>query len=452
MMDRFISGRRLSGSMLAMLVFCAPVIAQPTEAEFVGPIQPDTTLTLDRAVDLALERNYEIRSARSRVVEAGGRLKHDSRLVPSNPELEFSTADRNPAGPERSSTDFGIRLSQELWIGGQGGLKRRAARSRLDGARAAADFLEITVAARTRSAFLDLLVARRSVETAQRTVEVTTNIMETAQARLDSGEATQMEANTAEIGLGRARSELAAAEAEHNLARSRLAELMAVELPDPTSLKGQFETRPLNLPPRRQLLNQVAQRRQDLAAAAAEVAAAQQELKLSRRQLIPNLTVFGFYEEEENAEIAGVGLSLPLPVLHRYSGERTEAGARLEQAGIERDALLLRIRLEVDRAVADYRAARRRVEAITERVLRSAEQNVELTYEAFRAGQVGVAAIASSQETLLQARRDYLEAQRALVRAAGDLERASGGLLILRGSTPERSPEPESKSNMETPS
>ena len=83
-------------------------------------------------------------------------------------------------------------------------------------------------------------------------------------------------------------------------------------------------------------------------------------------------------------------------------------------------------------------------------VLRAAEQNVELTYEAFRAGQVGVAAIASSQETLLQARRDFLDAQRALVRAAGDLERASGGLLVLRGATQNTSN--EFKSNPENPS
>ena len=450
MTDRFISGRRLSGPMLAMLVYCAPLPAQTDTTDFTGPIQPDTTLTLDRAVDLALERNFNIRSARSRVVEAGGRLKHDSRLVPSNPEIEFSTADRDPAGPERSTTDLGIRLSQEFWIGGQGGLKRRAARSRLDAARAAAGFLEITVAARTRSAFLDLLVARQAVETAGRAVAVATDIMQTARARLDSGEATRLEVNSAEIGLGRARSEQAAAEAERNLARSRLAELMAVEFPGPVQLKGDFETRPLNLPPRGELLNRVAQQRQDLAAAAAEVAAAREELQLSRRQLIPNLTVFGFYEEEENSEIAGIGVSLPIPVLHRYSGERTEADARLEQAGIERDALLLQIRLEVDRAIADYRAARTRVEAVSANVLRAAEQNVELTYEAFRAGQVGVAAIASSQETLLQARRDFLDAQRALVRAAGDLERASGGLLVLRGATQNTSN--EFKSNPENPS
>jgi len=440
MIDRFIAGRHAAGPIMALMMLCSSSsIAQTTGAEFIGPIQPDTALTLDRAVYLALERNFEIRLARSRVTEAGGRLQHNRRLVPSNPELEFSIGDRDPQGPGASTTDLGIRLAQEIWIGGQGGLQRRAARSRLEGARAAVGFLETTIAARARSSFLDLLVAQSAVDTAVRAVAVTTDIMETAQARLDSGEATRMEVNTAGIGLGRARSELAAAHAQRNLARTRLAELMAVELPDPTELEGEFETQAISLPPRTRFLNKVAQQRQDLAAAAAEVAAAQQELKLSRRQLIPNLTVFGFYEQEEDAEIIGAGLSLPLPVLHRYSGERTEAGARLEQAGIERDALLLQIRLEVDQAVADYRAARKRIEAVTEAVLRSAEQNVELTYAAFRAGQVGVAAIASSQETLLQARRDFLDAQRAMVRAAGDLERATGGLLVLRGSKPKAS-------------
>ena len=146
---------------------------------------------------------------------------------------------------------------------------------------------------------------------------------------------------------------------------------------------------------------------------------------------MPNLTAFGFYSEEEGDQITGAGVSLPLPLWHRFGGERQQARADLEAAQIKRDRLLLDIRVGMERAVTRYRAARERIQAVGEQMLRAAEDNVELVFESFKAGQVGIMAVATAQESLLQSRNAYLEAQRAFVRAARDLERTSGGLLSV---------------------
>lgn len=218
-------------------------------------------------------------------------------------------------------------------------------------------------------------------------------------------------------------------------------------MPEEVEVSGNFNLRALDLPPRSQLLNRVVAHRGDLAAAAADIAAAESDLALSRRQLIPNLTVFGFYEQEEQEDITGVGVSMPLPVLHRYGGERKEAQANLRKAQIERDALLLEVRVGLERAIADYRVAKTRIEAVSGQVLASAEDNVRLTYEAFRAGEVGITAVSSAQESLLQARRAYLEARRAFIQAASDLERTSGGLLVVHGRPAEPAPSSEPETN-----
>lgn len=438
-----LSGREVIAAMVAVVALMAPLLVaaqseQPSSAK---------TLTLDEVVSTAVKRNLELHAARQEILSARARLEHASRWVPSNPEISVQQRRRNPPGPGGTSTDFGIEISQELWIGGQRGLNRSARQSEVESARAMIQFLELTVAARTRRAFLDLLVARESVETAQRAVAVTEEIQQATQSRKEAGEANRIEVNSASIGVGRAKSALAEARANENAARARLRELMADEVPEEVEVSGDFNLRALDLPPRSQLLNRVVAHRGDLAAAAADIAAAESDLALSRRQLIPNLTVFGFYEQEEQEDITGVGVSMPLPILHRYGGERKEAQANLRKAQIERDALLLEVRVGLERAIDDYRVAKTRIEAVSGQVLASAEDNVRLTYEAFRAGEVGITAVSSAQESLLQARRAYLEARRAFIQAASDLERTSGGLLVVHGRPAEPAPSSESEIN-----
>ncbi|QKK02097.1 MAG: TolC family protein [Pseudomonadota bacterium] len=437
------SGRAAVAAMTVAIALMVPlwVAAQS------GQSSPEGTLTLDEAVATAMQNNLELHAARQEILTARARLEHASRWAPSNPRISVKQRRRNPPGPGGTSTDFGVELSQELWIGGQRGLNRSGRQSEVESARAMIQFLELTVAARTRRAFLDLIVARESVETAQRAVTVTEEIQQTTLSRKEAGEATRIEVNSAAIGVGRARSALAEARADANGARARLRELMADKVPEDIELSGDFNLRALDLPPRSELLNRVVGHRGDLAAAAADIAAAESDLALSKRQLIPNLTVFGFYEQEEEEDITGVGVSMPLPVLHRYGGERKEAQADLRKAQIERDALLLEVRIGLDRAIEDYRVAKSRIEAVSEQVLASAEDNVRLTYEAFRAGEVGITAVSSAQEALLQARRAYLEARRAFIRAATDLERTSGGLLVVHGRPAEAETSPEDEIN-----
>lgn len=425
------------GAGLAVLSLPVTAVATETAKDQEPPRSENlaSPLHLDEAIERAINNNFAIRRARSEVNVALGRERHASRWFPSNPELEVETARRENMQTGEEYDDLGVRIAQELWIGGQGGLMEAASEARTQSARSRLDFLVTTTRARTRAAFLDLLVAREAVSTAERAVEVAKDIQSFARSRLEAGEATRLEVNTADIGVGRAKAALAQAKDDLARANMALAEQLAVDPVARLDIEGQLTAGELALPNRKELLNHSAQRRHDLRAAAAEVAAAQKSLQLSRRQLIPNLKVFGFYEEEEANEVTGVGLSIPLPLLHQFEGERQEAAAQFQAAQIDEGATRLQVRREVLRAVAGYRAARERFQAVTEQMLAAAEENVRLTYEAFRAGKVGSQAITSAQESLLEVRESYLSAQRALISAASELERATGGLLVMTNSS-----------------
>ena len=305
----------------------------------------------------------------------------------------------------------------------------------MSAARSQLDFLQSATRARVRAAFLRALVAQRAVVTARDVLAVNRKLEDYAKRRLQAGKATRLEANTARIGLGRAQALLAEADNRRTQAHLALKQLLAVDPARALQLTGKLAPAPLKLPSRSQLLNKAVARRGDLAAAAEAVNAAGEELKLARRQIVPNLKVFGFYAEEEQSEITGGGVAFELPLLHRYGGERKQAGARLADARLQRDLLQLAVRQQVLSAVADYRAARQRVHALGNAVVAAARDNFELTQRGYEAGEFGSPALTAAQDTLINTRRDYLDALDALVTAGTDLERATGGLIVLNNAS-----------------
>lgn len=404
-------------------------VAAGAAAEKAGHALPDP-LVLDEAVAYAMANNFTLQVAQTRIRERGGMLTHAQRWLPDNPELEVSTGFRNRPGSD--ATDIGIRLSQEFWIAGQGGLLEAAARNRLSAAEAEYEFLRTAIAARTRRAFLEVLWSRESTRTALENLRIARELEAYAKQRFEAGEITRLDLNTARLGTARTRNALEAARAQHERARIELSGLLSVAPGAVPHIKGELDMEPAELPDRGELLDRSLQRRRDLAAAASRIVAARRELDLSRRQIIPNLKVFGFYEKEGgDNHIPGIGISLPLPLFHQYEGETQQSAARLRRSQVENDSLLLAIRREVAMAVTDYNSARSRVGLLTGSMLEAAIQNTALTQEAFKAGQVGSPALSAVQETLLSVREEYLRALRDLIEAGTDLERATGGLAYL---------------------
>ena len=153
------------------------------------PVNESVSLSLQQALEKALRRNSALQSARAGVGRFEGRLTHASRWLPANPELSLQVAERDQDG--QSSTDKGIRLSQEIWIGGQRGLGKAAASARLTAAEQRLAFLETSVRARVRLAYLEALLARESVETAERAETLTGKLYQFASQRFQAGAATQ---------------------------------------------------------------------------------------------------------------------------------------------------------------------------------------------------------------------------------------------------------------------
>src|SRR4030095_13207139 len=93
-------------------------------------------LNLEQVVQIALERNLELKAKREELGIAEGKVIRANLSLQHNPELEGEAGNfkgtRGEPAFARNQTNFAFRLSQELEIGGQSTYRREAAQRNLE--------------------------------------------------------------------------------------------------------------------------------------------------------------------------------------------------------------------------------------------------------------------------------------------------------------------------------
>lgn len=391
--------------------------------------QQGPALTLSAAVAEAIDDNPALAAQRAQVTKYEGDYLHADRPVPSNPELGLQAARRANGG--RVSTDYGIALSQEFWTAGKGQLSSAVVKNRLSATRKDYEFLKLAIAARVRSAFFRVLLAREELATAKRSVALMQKTSDLMRISLQQGKRNRIDLNTAVIGLARARSQQATARQKLSVSRLALTDVLGRDPLDAPDVTGDIAVDVGNLPPRDKLLGIAVARRSDLAAAADRISSAKSAVELAQAQTTPNLRVFGFFNREERSNVAGAGVSVPLTVLHRYTGERKRAAAELYQAQVAKERLQRTIRSRVLEAIARFEAARTKLKQMNDSILRRSEETLRLMQRALQAGKVGSSDVLAAQDNLIAVRKEYLQVQDDYVEAVQMLEISTGGAVSL---------------------
>ena len=392
-------------------------------------MRAEQALSLDEALTTAFDNNPALALQKSRVAGQRGQVVHSGRLTPSNPVIEVQGEKYPSRIPD--NVNYQIRLSQEIWMGNRRDLGRDRATNELTATEQDLEFLRIATAARVRSAFFNLVLAREELATAKRAVDLMEQTSEVIETSYRQGKMTKMDVNTAVIGLARAKSQKAAAGRRLEDRRLELAEVLGVDPRLPLDVRGDFSPTLTDLPEEDRLLEVALQQRADLQAAAKRIAANESALDIAESLSTPNLKVFGFYGRDLGDNVMGGGVSIPLAITHRYRGERMDAAAGLQTAEIEAESLKLSIKRSVLSAIAQYKAARTQLEQMSESILRRSEETLQLMQQALAAGKVGAASLLSAQDNLLAVRNEYIQVQKDYIRATQALEIGTGGAVSM---------------------
>lgn len=381
-------------------------------------------LTMEQAVDLALQRNAELRIQSGEVAGARARLAGASVLLQRNPEVDVEVGRRSRGGGQ--SPEYAVTLSQPIEIAGQRGARVDAARAGIDAADARVRMRRLDLAAEVRETFGRALAADRRVSLAEEAVALAGKSVETAQQRFQAGDASRIEVNAARIEIGRARRELRLGHQRRVAAVAGLRRLLALPPRETLVLEGELretEERPVDL---EALVKTAVTRRPEALAFRRELEAVQAERRLATREAIPTPRIGATIARDEGDRILLGVLSLELPLFTRNQGARGLGDARIDQARVSLEAAERQVEEDVRVAAARYQAALAAARDYSGEILKAVEENLELVNEGYAAGKIDFLQLLLIRRETLDARRDYIETLEELNSARAELGRAVG--------------------------
>jgi outer membrane protein TolC len=379
-----------------------------------------TTLSLDQAIDLAVQRSEGTRSARAGAHGAAEMARAAGQQP--DPMLTVGVDNLPVTGPERLSTTVEsmtmkrIGVAQE-WVSSEKRAAREAAARALVGRESV---MESVAAAETRLqtalAYLDAYYAGEALKLTALSEMHAHDELEAGKGRLatTSGNSAEVLALTASLGMAEDESsDVRQQQGAASVALQRWVGLAVDELSAPGMAASPTEAQYVAAHP-----TVVAKRR--------DIEVARQDTTLARLNRKPNWTWEVSYGQRTGyPDLVSVGVSIPLPIAPAQRQDRETAAklALVEKTEAELAEAQRAAHGEYAALVSDAKRLQDRIDKYHDAVLIPTQQRTAATLAAYRSNQASLA-------TLFEARHAEVEVQRKLLALRRELARAQAQLTF----------------------
>jgi cobalt-zinc-cadmium efflux system outer membrane protein len=393
-------------------------------------------LSLQQAVSIALERNYDLQLAQSAVASARAYVL-TANAAP-NPTLAISAGSINLSGGMgsgalwRKQIDTIVSASQLIERGGKRELRTESARYN---ARAVSDDLRDVRRQLKRlvaQAYVDLHVSQDRVMAAQEAVRLLEATLTAAQLRRDAGDIAGADVERVRVDALRARNDVTAAEAERRRAQQLLAFLLAdTERADVLQAADEWPIAEVITAPDHEAMMQMIERRADVRAASARtdsaLAAARLAESLRTRDISVGLQYEHFPQPSSNPSGNSFGFAVQVPLFTRYyyEGEIGASLAALDAARVNLERIRAAAETEINSAALALVSASERLRRHRDELLLAAEKSAQAAEYAYQNGAVGVMDVLDARRTLRATRLDALTAQADFSKALASWQAAT---------------------------
>ena len=412
---------RISASILAALLVAGPIAAQT-------PPPTSAPLTLEEALAAARVSSPSLEAA-SADLRASSAARTIAGLRP-NPSLEAQTENVAGSGPYRGfeSAETTVGLALPIELGGKRSARIGVADAQGSAAQINSAVAQADLTLRVTQAYVAAVSAERRLRVAREQADISREAYRAANVRVRAGRASPIEEQRADVV--RINADAAAARAERGsvVARDTLARLIG--RPVAPGLDTAWFDRIDGYGPS---TVQPADGTLALAAADAEVATADAQIRLARSQRIPDVTLSASARrlEATNDTAAVFGVSVPLPFFNNGSAAvdqalagRAGAEARRRMARIDAEQAIAAAQAEVDNAAADARNT-------TGPVLAAAVETARIARIGYREGKFGQLDLLDAERTLAETRSAAIDALAAWHDAKARLQRLTSAVTLI---------------------
>jgi cobalt-zinc-cadmium efflux system outer membrane protein len=400
---------------ITTLALCCVAAQVPTYAQ--SPV-----LTLPAAIERAQARAPGVAGALAGVRAADASMQVAQ--ARPNPSLGVEAENVLGSGPYAGfgGGDKTLSVSVPLELGGKREARTQVAQAERDAAGIGVATSRADLTLKITQAFIFLAANERRLELAKTSLGLAEQAERVASERVKAGKASPIDQQRAEVMRINAKVKEGRAERTVGTESARLAHLLGMPLSVTISAPWFDETMttPGSVSDGQPLA---------LAAADAEISAAQARVSVARRARIPDVTVsVGARRVGGSHDRAAVlSLSVPLPLFNNGAGELARAHAELDRAQAQRTA----ISLDTEQGMVDAQNDVANALAAAD----AAGPALAAAGEAARIARIGYAEGKFSQLDLIEAERALTESRESSIDALAALHDARARLARLKGTT-----------------
>lgn len=406
------------------------------QAEPVSPsLAEQLAITEEQAIALFYQRNLGLIAARLNIDSAEAE-QIIAAAIP-NPVFTFAVSELAPKAFARESRGLAVpalkpEIEQLIITAGKRRLRIESSELATEAVTFDVQDVARTLTNEVRRSFYNLLLAQKTIKVANDNLEHYREILRVNEIRLKVGDVAAIDFIRIEVESLKAQGDLDQARTALNQARADL--LLLLGWPENSMEISAVEAWPEAAPEiamarQDQLVERALDRRPDMRAARVRITQAKKMLTLAQRQVIPDVTINAWYDQDQGNQFArtgGFSVSVPIPLFYQQKGEISKARVGVTTSELALAQAEQGIRAEVIKASASWQSAdaiARRFEASVVKRIETLRKAQEIAYQK---GAIGVLDLIDAQRSYRAIMLDYYTALANRSKAWADLLMAYG--------------------------
>ncbi len=385
-------------------------------------------LSLEKAIELALGNNLEIKSKQSEVKQFEAQIKTAG--ARQNLFLEGSES--------RSENTYYGGVNYLLETGGKRKKRIEVAKQQFEAAKKDFEATVWNVRCTVRQLYTKLAVDLEWLKVKEERLAINEQLVNITKKRFDAGDVPMVDIKLAQQAVLNSRADLIAFKNELINDRINLNTKLSIspssEWPVETSLQELSKIK--SIKDKKELIDVSLAAKSELKQASFKIHSAEAELKLSKSLRIPNIQE-GLYIVTSNALNTSTvtpdvfttdiryDANIELPIFNRQQGPISETKAKIEKYSNDKMLLMQQIAANVSTAYEKLKSIQEKLELAGKNV-DSSKEITELIQEGYTVGRMNLLQVLSVKQNLKLAQDTYYTALIDLQSSVGELERAVG--------------------------
>jgi HAE1 family hydrophobic/amphiphilic exporter-1 len=410
------------------------------------------TLTIDRAVQLAVDRNESLKVDQERLRESQAHVSEaKAAFLPSlNLNFLYTPTQASPLlkipagvfGPNEQTFRANLTrenvmrfdVSQPLYTGGRLSNAYAAQAAGEEASRLDVERSRQGLILQVYESFYAALMNEQGVRVTEEGVTIAQKHLDLAKARFDAGSAARLDVLRAEVELSNAKAKLIRARSETDVAYQRLRTVLSLPQGEPLQLTGSLDEIPIV--PSTAVIETALGSRADIRSLGQQREAAQRLVSLANAEMKPIMGFSGNYQYQEDGLSSllqgsnrsyqfGLNFTVPLFNAPTVAAKRGAATAQVKQAEHAMNSALDNARLDVASASRELDAAREIV-ATEQKAVEMAREGLTIAEVSYENGVITATELNDARLSLLETEWQLMQAKYGQIVAAARTRFAAG--------------------------